>query len=219
MDVALDSAGFVAMARYGGYRWSVAQYVELAGLFGWTWWAQMDLCCEPKVATDRQAVLERVHGTAGYLLACRAQVDAWEAQGCDWLTHPMPVLQGWRPEDYERSAALADTVLDGEWPSLVGVGSVCKRHEGGPDGLWAILRHLDAVLPPHVRLHLFGAKGNALPALARWGRVASTDSMAWDFGARYDRKHRASSTVERVAAMERWWRSATAACGGGTWSD
>ena len=30
LDVALDSAGFVAMNLYGSYRWSVEQYVSLA---------------------------------------------------------------------------------------------------------------------------------------------------------------------------------------------
>lgn len=29
-DIALDSAGFVAMARYWGYRWTLGEYVDLA---------------------------------------------------------------------------------------------------------------------------------------------------------------------------------------------
>ena len=52
---------------------------------------------------------------------------------------------------------------------MVGVGSVCRRHLHGPDGLIAIMGALDRVLPSGTVVHLFGAKGNALPALAAAG--------------------------------------------------
>lgn len=70
---------------------------------------------------------------------------------------------------------------------MVGIGSVCRRHLHGPDGLLAIVEALDRVLPPGTVCHLFGAKGSALPALAQAGlahRVGSTDSMAWDLSVR-----------------------------------
>ena len=216
-DVALDSAGFVATVRYGGYRWTVAQYVELAGLFGWSWWAQMDLCCEPQVAGDRATVDYRVRGTATLLWACRAQVAAWRDAGADWLTDPMPVLQGWRGEDYERSAELTAEVLDGAWPDLVGVGSVCRRQLGGEDGLYALLRHLDAVLPRRVKLHLFGVKGDAVRELARWDRVASVDSMAWDFRSRRSARDAGerNDTTRRIGHLEAWYRRQLEAVAGG----
>src|SRR6056297_2815812 len=52
LDAALDSAGFVAMAKYNGYEWTVEQYMKLAAAQDWTWYAQMDCCCEPEVAGD-----------------------------------------------------------------------------------------------------------------------------------------------------------------------
>lgn len=79
-DVALDSAGFTAQTHHGGYPWTPAQYVELAVLhpphragppIHWAWWAQMDLCCEPEIAHDRDAVRARVDGTAALLVAWR----------------------------------------------------------------------------------------------------------------------------------------------------
>lgn len=49
----------------------------------------------------------------------------------------------------------------------------------------AVLRVLERVLPRHVRLHLFGVKGDALQALHGNPRILSVDSMAWDQAARW----------------------------------
>lgn len=195
-DVALDSAGFVAMMRYGGYRWTVLAYVRFAGALRPTWWAAPDFCCEPQIAGDRATVIERVALTAANLELCR-RLAADEG-----VAPPLPVLQGWLPEDYERCAGLMPDL-----PPLVGLGSVCRRPLGGPSGLIAVVRHLDRVLPPGVQLHLFGAKGTAVAALAGHPRVASIDSQAWDFAARRERQRngQASCTVEyRVGYLRRW---------------
>lgn len=93
-------------------------------------------------------------------------------------------------------------------PALVGVGSVCRRQLHGPEGLLTVLRGLDAALPPSVRLHLFGVKGDVLGNLGSLRtRVESVDSMAWDFAARMEaRKAGASCTVElRARAMRDWY--------------
>ena len=195
LDVALDSAGFVAMHLYGGYRWTVEQYVELAGLWGWTWWSAMDLACEPELAGDQAAINDRIWGTAYNLAYCRKVARTWREAGADWLTDPMPIVQGWTADDYERCVDLFDDVLDGEWPEMIGVGSVCRRHLHGPAGLLTILGRLDAVLPPHVKLHLFGVKSQALAALANHPRVVSVDSLAWDEGARRDARQRGASNT------------------------
>lgn len=220
-DLALDSAGFSAMKHHGGYPWTVADYVGIVALRRWAWWAQMDLCCEPEVAADPEAVRGRVEGSAALLRACReeaARVGAPE---------PMPVLQGWRPEDYARSAELIDTELGGRWPALVGVGSVCRRELLGPVGVFAVVAALDRLLPAGVTLHLFGQKGDALPELRESARVGSVDSCAWDDRARHalgDRRRELmkaegitmkeanrrlrSSVVDRAAEMRAWWARA-----------
>src|SRR5215475_6358564 len=41
-DVALDSAGFVAMVRYKGYPWSREEYIALAKSYPWAWYASRD---------------------------------------------------------------------------------------------------------------------------------------------------------------------------------
>ena len=217
VDAALDSAGFVAMRRYGGYPWSVQQYVEMAGLYSWAWWAQQDLCCEPEIARDDAEVLRRVAGTADLLHQNLLWVMSLQARGAFWITDPMPVLQGWKPDHYRRSLEGARRVLyvlGREWPKLVGVGSVCRRAVKGEAGILAVLSALDGELPPDTRLHLFGVKGTALPALREHPRVCSIDSMAWDFGARMDaRKAGERATMgARCAALQTWFeRNATAA--------
>jgi hypothetical protein len=52
-----------------------------------------------------------------------------------------------------------------------------------------VVEALDRALPKRTRLHLFGVKGQTLSALGPLlRRVASIDSMAWDFAAREDAK-------------------------------
>jgi hypothetical protein len=88
VPVALDSAGFVALNRYGGFPWTVPEYVALAASYPWDWWARMDLCCEPEVARDRGEVRRRIAGTVRLLGECRVEAVR---QG---IAPPMPVLQG-----------------------------------------------------------------------------------------------------------------------------
>lgn len=197
LDVALDSAGFVAHARYGGFPWTPEAYVELAASQPWAWWAQMDACCEEEIAGSRGTVRLRQAETIRLLGVCEAL--AREAG----ISAPLPVLQGRTVEDYVWHVDQLGARLDGL--ALVGVGSMCRRQVHGPDGLLAVVDALDKVLPAGVRLHLFGVKSTGLSALAGHPRVASTDSMAWDTGARYDNKFASRTMDVRVSAMRGWY--------------
>ena len=198
VDVALDSAGFVAWAHYGDYPWTVEQYVGLAAARPWAWWAQMDACCEPEIARSRDAVRLRQAETIRLLFECQ------RAAARSGIAAPMPVLQGWRVSDYVWHA----TQLDLRNETMVGVGSMCRRGVHGPDGLVAVVDSLDRVLPNNVTLHLFGVKSDGLASLARHPRVASVDSMAWDVEARTVGRKAGSVTMEvRTAAMRRWYEA------------
>jgi hypothetical protein len=196
LDASLDSAGFVAMSRYGGYDWTVAQYVGLAAAHAWTWWSQMDCCCEPEIARDVAERRLRIAETAHLYAECAKRA------GDQGIAAPMPVLQGWTPDDYRRSM---DRLPVRDWPSLVGVGSVCRRDTQGPNGLARVIDALDRVLPGDVRLHLFGVKGSALDVLGRHPRVFSVDSMAWDMVAR--RQWPTGRTMARRAQVLHAWRA------------
>lgn len=205
LDIALDSAGFVAMHLYWGYRWTLGDYVDFAGLMRPTWWAAPDYCCEPEIARDRKEVLERVHRTAFKLdWARQVAVDRG-------VQAPMPVLQGWFPEDYLRCVDIIP-----ELPSLVGVGSVCRRALNGAAGILNVISKLDARLPGHIRLHLFGVKGPAIKALRGHPRIHSVDSAAWDFQARRQKTQNgvASCTIEyRSHYLRKWYKQQRMALG------
>ncbi len=197
LDAALDSAGFVAMSHYRGFPWSVDQYLDLVASWPWSWWSSMDLCVEPELAHDRVELYFRLAETCRLLGECRQRA---RDRG---IPDPMPILQGRHPRDYlwmlERLPLL-------ELPPLIGVGSMCRRHVHGPDGLIAVVQALDRELPAQVRLHLFGVKGTALSYLSGHPRLASIDSMAWDAAAR--RSLRTGRTAEaRIGFMHAWTRA------------
>ena len=196
----LDSAGYVLTSRYRGFPWSIADYMALASSYPFRRFASADYCCEQDIAGDRDEVLDRISRTVATNRECRAR-----AADLGILDRFMPVLQGRHPSDYERCAeALAWSLLP---ETVEGVGSMCRRHVHGPDGLIAVVDHLDRVLPRGVRLHLFGVKGAALPWLLPYGgRVASIDSQAWGTAARRDALKRGMPKTDLFAArhMEEW---------------
>jgi hypothetical protein len=212
---ALDSAGFVAMVRHGGYPWSVAQYLDVVcaprhDLPGspWAWWSAMDFCCEPEIAGDAATVRQRVELTAAGLRDCRAEADRRRDMGAD-ISDPMPILQGWHPDDYRRSAELTDAALGGRWPARVGVGSVCRRQVAGPTGLIAVADTIRRVVPRGTALHFFGVKSAALAELSGFDVQDSADSCAWDYAARKQKVGK-SSIVDRAEKMVSWYRAQTA---------
>lgn len=203
LDVALDSAGFVAMSRYWGYRWNLDQYVDLAGTLKPTWWAAPDYCCEPEIATNREEIGDRIARTA-FKLDWTRQVAADRG-----VTAPLPVLQGWLPEDYVRCADMI-----GELPSIVGIGSMCRRRLGGAVGVLRIVTTLVRERP-HVKFHLFGVKGTAVAALTGHPAIHSIDSMAWDYAARRQMKRDGENfnMAYRIGHMRRWYRTQQDALG------
>jgi hypothetical protein len=44
---ALDCGGFTAMQAYGGYRWTLWDYLQLATELRPVWWSAMDFCYLP----------------------------------------------------------------------------------------------------------------------------------------------------------------------------
>ena len=123
----LDSAGFVAQARIGGYRWSIAEYVERivtnfsgedeepprwALPFPWAWWAAPDFCCEAEIARDRGEVQSRIAATVDAYAETLGELNGWRDQGETGVPDPLPILQGRTPDDYLSSAEALAEVID-----------------------------------------------------------------------------------------------------------
>jgi hypothetical protein len=238
LDFALDSAGFTAMRLWqqkgtqkgmaGIFPWTYEQYVELASQFGASWWSQPDLCCEPEIASNQEEVNYRINATATLLEGTLRVVYEWQNELAkrNWssiaianaLRPPVPVIQGWTASDYLRSLELMVAVWE-RWqpwlasPSLIGIGSVCRRDLNHPKhGLFAILDALEGQWPKESRAHAFGVKGTCLTELKMMPWIASTDSMAYDFTARV-RAHRegiSNTYSHRSAEMTKWMDSAHA---------
>lgn len=156
----------------------------------------MDYCCEREVSGDRQLRLLRIAATAQLFGACSR---AAEERG---IARPMPVIQGWHAHEYAQCIEWLPIGNDA-WPDLVGVGSVCRRQLEGEHGILNIVATLDRLLPAKTKLHLFGVKSATLAALGPHPRIASMDSMAWDFGARVKRRTGRDMKF-RIACMAAW---------------
>lgn len=221
-DFALDSAGFTAMANWkrqghqpgmlGIFPWSLTDYLSLVGKLRPAWWSQGDACCEPEVAGDQAERSRRLEMTEAMLAASLILVDRWQQAGAPWIAPPVPVLQGWYPEDYLESLErmLRTWETNGrafEPPALVGLGSMCRRPADDPEiGIMAVLDTLLPALPRGMKLHAFGVKSTAMARLASIPEIASFDSMAWDVGARYQAlRDGGPNTLERRGAVMREW--------------
>lgn len=210
--VDLDSAGFVAMALNNGFEWSPEQYVSgLCAAYPWRRFSSMDMCVEQEVASDRNAVRERIAKTVALNRECRLV-----AQDLGIDDRLMPVIQGATADDYLRCFdAMSGSIAEGK---VIGVGSMCRRRTAGDDGIVAIVDRLDRELPRGVRLHLFGLKSDGAEAVAMLNaRVASIDSQAYGVRARRlanDERRRdpsfSKSNAFVAGIMETWWRGQTA---------
>lgn len=225
-NVALDSAGFVAMkhwAQHGDqkgmgqiYPWSLRQYLALVSDVSPRWYSAPDACVEPAVAPDEAAVRHRMRLTTQLLEDCLVMSSAISRQSQGYFRPPVPVLQGWTASHYqeslERTLSTWDLFTTGSGfettPTLIGVGSVCRRDlHHKQHGLWTVLESIARRIPATSRLHLFGVKGEALPDIAKhFPMVASVDSMAWDFGARMAacKASQSNTMAHRIGHLDRW---------------
>lgn len=92
----------------------------------------------------------------------------------------MPVLQGFRPQDYVNHINLYGARI--KYGSWVGVGSVCKRN-GSPFEIEQVLGAIKKERSS-LRLHGFGLKTTALRSELVRELLYTADSMAWSFAAR-----------------------------------
>lgn len=172
---ALDSGGFTELSQFGVWVTSPRQYAaeveryqdEIGGL---RWAASQDSMCEPAIlAKTRQTVQVHQRRTVDNYLELM-----YLAPSLPWV----PVLQGWRIDDYLRCVDLYSAAgVDLAALPLVGVGTLCRRHKTAE--ALAILERLSR---DGIRLHGFGFKSDGLARGAPY--LASADSMAWSYAAR-----------------------------------
>ncbi len=170
---ALDSGGFTELSTYGEWRTTpdeyvtaVRRYADQVGRLDWA--APQDWMCEPAIlALTRLTVADHQARTVDNYLRLR-----------DTGLPFIPVLQGWRADDYLRHVDdYARAGVDLTCQPTVGIGSVCRRQSSAE-----IAGIVGRVADLGIRLHGFGVKMAGLNAYA--ARLASADSMAWSYGGR-----------------------------------
>jgi hypothetical protein len=187
VEVLVDSGAFTELERHGHYRNSVHQYAaELhrlytAGVVKIAAAVAQDYMCEAFMLDKTGlTILDHQRLTVERYDALKAELDRLFGGECPFPI--MPVLQGYAPSDYVRHIAMyGDRLKPGMW---VGVGSVCKRN-GKPEKIVAVLEAI-AAIRPDLRLHGFGVKRTALKHSGVRDLLATADSMAWSFAARYE---------------------------------
>jgi hypothetical protein len=174
---ALDSGGFTELHLHGRWLTSVTDYIEATRRYaqeiGRLEFAfAMDWMCEPAVLKRTGlTVQEHQRRTVANFIELRRRAPDLPFA---------PVLQGWRPGDYERCAELYRVEgVDLTREPRVGVGSICSRQGTREvhDILWSLATRGFA-------LHAFGVKARGLPGCAQ--ALVSADSSAWSLQARFD---------------------------------
>jgi hypothetical protein len=173
----LDSGAFTQIATHGRFIDSIEDYA--AQIKRWSSNGNLraavaqDYMCEPWMV-EKTGLTVRRHQ--------ELTIERYDAlMAADTGTAViMPVLQGYRPEEYrEHLSMYGDRLNAGHW---VGVGSVCKRNSRPRD-----IHHVLSTIHQErgdLKLHGFGLKITALrdPEIVRM--LHSADSLAWSFAAR-----------------------------------
>lgn len=187
----MDSGAFSEVSKHGGYLFSVEEY---AGQINrWKNNGKMlaavsqDYMCEPFILKKTGlSVLEHQVMTVTRYDQLVKLTDAYI----------MPVLQGYKPEEYVYHIKMYGCRLyQGQW---VGVGSVCKRNSD-PKAILAVLKAIHEVRPD-LKLHGFGVKTTSLAHPEIRAHLHTADSMAWSYSARMAKRdgkgHGANSPLE-----------------------
>jgi hypothetical protein len=199
MEVWLDSAGFTAMKKYNGFPWTAEAYVELAASFPFEKFASLDYCVEEEVAGSQGEVWDRISRTISANRHCRRLAADYGI-----VDRFMPVIQGRSPDDYLRCIDRMPLVFE---HSVVGVGSMCRRHTNGAAGILSVVAALErGFAGTDVQLHLFGLKSQGAAAVRGHPRIYSVDSQAYGTAARWNALHAGhSKTNEYVARVMADW--------------
>lgn len=194
-DWIMDSGAFTEISTHGRYRVSVDEYAaqidrwSKVGNFQRA--ATQDYMCEPFILAKTGLTVQDHQ---------RMTIERFDALRDRTGAALLPVIQGFRPEEYMEHVEMWGTRLgNGMW---TGVGSVCRRNTE-PETIEDILTSIKKVRPD-LRLHGFGLKITSLRSETVRRNLYSADSMAWSFAARMQGRdnhdwREAEAFVNRIA--------------------
>jgi hypothetical protein len=163
----IDSGGYQFINKYGEYPFSPQEYVEYVDKLSPDMFAVMDHPCEKQVLDKHNVtVKEQIHRTIDN------HINILELEP---KTKLIPVIQGWKPEDY---IYCIDVMKEHDLLSdYVAVGSLCTRKKI----VTPVLKNILPNLPKGTKIHGFGLKISNLKDKFVFDSLYSSDSMAWLF--------------------------------------
>jgi len=173
-SVFVDCGGFFSSLIGGGYRTTDEDYLRFVRRIHADVFALRDYPCEPTILRKwHRTVAEHIEMTVEHHIKLLEQCADVEAK-------PIPVIQGWKVEDY---LDCIDRFRDqGLLSDYMGIGSICRR--GSQKQIRRIVTVIRGELGD-VKLHGFGISLNALRYKDVWDSLYSADSGAWDFASRW----------------------------------
>ena len=177
----LDSGGFSLLSKWNNYPFGVEEYAILIKEKKPTYAAIMDYACEPELTITAKT---KEH-SKNFCMPVRKRIELTvrnaelliENYDFNGTTTIIPVIQGWKLDDYKYCIDLYHK--KGLLTDYVAFGSMCRRLKIREvrrfvvkltDYLW---RFCDA------RTHFFGFKISFLKDLAIQERIYSADTAAW----------------------------------------
>ena len=170
-----DSGGFSELSLYGKWTITPEEYIselkrlkDLGLTFGWV--APQDYMCEPIMLEKTGLTIEEhQRRTVQNVIELRKLTDD---------IHIIPVLQGQTIEDYYNHFEMYEAAgFNLREEAVVGIGSVCRR-----EATKEIEHIVKSLYNKGLKLHGFGVKTNGLKRYSQY--LASSDSLAWSYGAR-----------------------------------
>jgi len=171
----MDSGAFSEIKDFGTFRFPVSEYAA--------WINKFADCGNLELAVSQDYMCEVPMLTkTGLTVADHQRLTIERYDALLPLTNVLilPVLQGYKPEEYVSHIDQYGSRLS--FGMRVGVGSVCKRN-GKPAEIVAVLDAIKAERPD-LKLHGFGLKKTSLENAYIVSMLYSADSMAWSMAAR-----------------------------------
>jgi len=175
----IDSGGFPSSFIYNGYKDSDERYLAFVKSVKADYFVLRDYPCEPQILKKfNTSVRDQIHKTLEHHIKL---LDLFERSNLN--AQPIPVIQGWKIEDYLYCLDLFDEYgLLGKF-DYIAIGSTCRRHQ--VKYTQRIILTIRKELPKRKRLHAFGVKLSVLRNKAVWDSLYSVDSSAWDYPSRF----------------------------------
>lgn len=184
-DVFVDSAAFTELNMFGRYKFSTLDYANelyrlyTDGVVNITVAASQDYMCEPFILKKTGLTVEE-HQRRTIVRYDSLRKHLTRLFNGNIPFHVLPVIQGFRPDEYGRHIDMyGDRLTEGMW---VGVGSVCKRNARPVEVAYVL--GVIKKKRPDLLLHGFGVKKTALESPLIRNMIHTADSQAWSFTAR-----------------------------------